>query len=132
MKLLRSTLVFVLTALAPLLVVYPALAAPLEAQPAAWVAYDLSVALHNLPRRYSCDELRSKFRDVLLVLGARTDLKVLIARCELGSRSPFVRVQFVMPELLERTSKRGGVMDAAAGIVRLDGRFRVMDPPGFG
>jgi len=120
MKLLRSTLVFFLTALAPLLIAYPALAAPWEAQPAAWVAYDLSVTLHNLSRRYSCDELRSKFRDVLLLLGARTDLKILTARCELGSRSPFVRVQFVMPELLERTAKRGGLVDAAAGIVRLE------------
>jgi hypothetical protein len=120
MKLHCSRLVFILTALTPLLMAYPALAVPLTAQPAAWVPFDLSVGLHNLPRRYSCDELRSKFRDVLLVLGARTDLKVLIARCELGSRSPFVRVQFVMPELLERTSKRGGVMDAAAGIVRLE------------
>jgi hypothetical protein len=120
MKSHHSKLVFILTALTPMLMAYPAPAAPPTAQPAAWLAYDLKVDLHNLPRRYSCDELRLKFRDVLLVLGARPDLKVLIARCELGSRSPFVRVQFAMPELVERTSKGGVAMEAAAAIVRLE------------
>lgn len=120
MKLHRSKLLFILTALAPLLAAYPAAAAPMTAQAASWVAYELSVDFHNLPRRYSCDELRFKVRDVLLVLGARPDLNVLMARCELGSRSPIVRVQFVMPELVERTSKRGVVVDAAAAIVRLE------------
>jgi len=120
MKLHRSKLVFILTALTPLLVASPAPAVPLTAQPAAWVPFDLSINLHNLSRRYSCDELRSKFRDVLLVLGARPDLKVLIARCEVGSRSPFVRVQFAMPELVERTSERGVGMEATTAIVRLE------------
>jgi len=120
MKLHRSRLMFILTALTPLLVAHPALAASLTAQPAAWVPFDLSVDLHNLSRRYSCDELRSKFRDVLLVLGARPDLKVLIARCEVGSRSPPVRVQFAMPELVERTSKRGIDVEATTAIVRLE------------
>ena len=116
----RSRLVSILTGLTPLLMADPPLAAPLTAEPAAWVPFDLSVVLHNLPRRYSCDELQSKFRDVLLVLGARQDLKVLTARCELGSRSPFVRVQLTMPGPIESTSKRGVVGGAAAAIVRLE------------
>jgi len=110
----------ILTGLTTLLTADPSLAAPLTAQPAAWVPFDLSVVLHNLPGRYSCDELRSKFRDVLLALGARPDLKVLISRCERGSRSPFVRVQLTMPELIERTSKRGETVQVAPAIVRLE------------
>jgi hypothetical protein len=119
MKSHRSRPVFVLTLLTPLLIVYPAPAAPLKAQPAAWVAYNLGVDLHNLPTRYSCDDLELKVHDVLLALGARPDLKVLISRCESGSRSPIVRVQFAIPESVERTSKRVG-MEAAVAIVRLE------------
>lgn len=119
MKLHRCKLVSIPTALTALLVASPAPAAPPTAQSADWVAHDLSIGLHNLPRRYSCDELRLKIRDVLLLLGARQDLKVLPARCELGSRSPVVRVQVAMPELAERTSKRG-MVNAAAAIVRLE------------
>jgi len=117
---MRNKLVSILTGLAPLLMADRPLAATLTAQPAAWVSFDLSVVLHNLPGRYSCDELRSKFRDVLLVLGARPDLKVLISRCEPGSHSPYVRVQLTLPELIERTSKRGVVVGAAEAIVRLE------------
>jgi hypothetical protein len=120
MKFHSSKMMLILTALTPMLTAGLALAAPLTAQPAVWVAHDLSVDLHNLPQRYSCDDLRHKFRDVLLVLGARPDLKVLTVRCELGSRSPSVRLQFSMPELVERTAKRGTVVDAAAAIVRLE------------
>lgn len=116
----RLRMMPVLTALTPMLTVSLALAAPPMAQPATWVAHDLNVDLHNLPQRYSCDDFRHKFRDVLLVLGARPDLKVLTARCEPGSRSPIVRLQFSMPELVERTSKRGTIVEAAAAIVRLE------------
>ena len=115
----RSKRVFGLTVLIPVLTAYPALSAPPAAQTAAaWVAHDLTVKLHNLPGRYSCDDLRLKFRDVLLVLGARPDLKVLTSRCEL--RSPVVRVQFAMPELVESTSERGVALEAAAAFVRLE------------
>ena len=120
MKLHSSRMMLTLTALTPTLTAGLALAAPLTAQPAAWVVHDLSIDLHNLPQRYSCDDLQHKFRDMLLVLGARPDLKVLTARCELGSRSPSVRLQFSMPELVERTAKRGIVVDAAAATVRLE------------
>jgi hypothetical protein len=89
------------------------------AQPAAWVAHDLSIPLHDLPRPYSCDDLWSKFHDVLLLLGARPDLKVLTQRCERGSRSPTVRLQFATPELVKQTGPLGVDVNAAAAIVRL-------------
>jgi len=120
MKFHRSRPVLVLTALTPLLMACPAPAAPLAAQPAAWAAYSLSVDLRNLPRRYSCDELQLKLRDVLLALGARPDLKILISRCESGSRSPIARVQLAIPQSVERTAKGGVVVEAAVAIVRLE------------
>lgn len=120
MRFHRARLVFISTALTPLLMAHPAPAAPPTAQPATWVGYNLSIDLHNLPTRYSCDELQSKFRDVLLALGARQDLEVLTSRCELGSHSPIARVRFAIPELVGRTSKRGVAVEAAAAIVRLE------------
>jgi hypothetical protein len=120
MKIYSSRMMLILIALTPVLPVGLGLAAPPAAQPAIWVAHDLNVDLHNLPQRYSCDDLQHKFRDVLLVLGARPDLKVLTTRCELGSRSPSVRLQFSMPELVERTSNRGLVVEAAPAIIRLE------------
>ena len=120
MKFHSPGMMLILSAVALLLTAGLALAAPPTAQQATWVAHDLNVGLHNLPQRYSCDDLRQKFRDVLLVLGARPDLKVSPARCELGARSPSVRLQFSMPELIEPTSKRGAVVAAAAAIVRLE------------
>lgn len=118
MKFHGSKLLLILAALMPMRTV--GLAAPRPAQPAAWVAHDLSLDLHNLPLRYSCEDLQHKFHDVLLVLGARPDVKVLTARCELRSRSPSVRLQFATPELVERTSRSGLVIDAAAAIIRLE------------
>jgi hypothetical protein len=107
-----------------LMLILAALTSPLAigsaAQPAAWVAHDLKIDLHNLPGRYSCDDLSRKFHDVLLVLGARPDLKILAERCERGSRSPNVRVQFSMPELVKPTQTRGMANDATAAIIRLE------------
>ena len=56
----------------------------------------------------------------LLVLGARPDLEILTVRCERGSRSPSVRLQFSMPELVKPTSTPGIVIDAAAATSRLE------------
>jgi hypothetical protein len=95
-------------------------AQPPTNQPAAWVAHDINVHLHNLPRSYSCDDLRQKFRDVLLVLGARPDPNVLTSRCELGYRSPSVRVRFSIAEPSESTAKQGAVVEASAAVVRLE------------
>ena len=121
MKLYSFALVLILTALTPATSAGPALAALPTAQPAAWIAHDVSIDLYNLPGHYSCDDLREKFRDVLLALGARVDVTVLASRCELASRSPRVRLHFSMPELVESASTRGAVvLDTAAAIIHLE------------
>jgi hypothetical protein len=104
MKLYSFALILILTAPTPAFSAGPAPAALPTAQPVAWVAHDVSVDLYNLPRRYSCDDLREKFHDVLLALGVRADVTVLVSRCELGSRSPNVRLHFSTPKLVERAS----------------------------
>ena len=125
MKFHRRKLQLILSAWTAMFAIGVALAAPPAAQsagsqPATWVAHDINLNLYNLPRSYFCDELRQKFRDVLLVLGARPDANVLTSRCELGSRSPSVRVRFSMPEISESTVKGGTAVEAAATLVRLE------------
>ena len=41
------------------------------ARPAEWVRHNLIVKLHDLPKRYSCNDLWYRFRDILLDIGAR-------------------------------------------------------------
>jgi hypothetical protein len=73
-------------------------------QPAAWIRHDVIVSLDHLSKRYSCDDLWYRFRDVLLAIGARADYQILPYRCEksLGSqaRSPQVQLSFWLPEAL--------------------------------
>src|SRR5438105_1886663 len=80
----------------------PARAATQDAsQPAVWAPHALIVDLRNLPKHYTCDDLWYKFRDVLLAMGARPDMKILPYRCagHAGSQaySPKVELQFSMP-----------------------------------
>lgn len=100
-------------------------AAPLAAsQPAVWIKHDIVVHLENLPRRYSCDDLWYKFRDVLLKLGARPNMQILAYRCEsvLGviARSPSVHLQFEMPEAVQGADVRWADMQAQSRTVRLE------------
>jgi hypothetical protein len=93
-------------------------------QPSRWRSYDLIVDLHNLPHRYSCDDLWYRFRDVLLAIGARPDIKILAYRCEHGlgdanARSPRVHLQFFMPELLAAGQEKWADLDATPTTVRL-------------
>jgi len=97
-----------------------AIGAPPTTQPATWVTHDLNVDLHDLPQRYYCDGLEQKFRDVLLALGARSNLTVAASRCETGSRSPIVRVRFSMPEAPGRNSQGAMIVQTTAAIVRLE------------
>jgi hypothetical protein len=70
-------------------------------RPGVWLHHAVIVDLRNLPKRYTCDELWYKFKDVLLAIGARPDMKILPYRCEqrLGAaaRSPSVELIFSMP-----------------------------------
>lgn len=87
------------------------------AQPAAWLQHDIVVALHNLPKTYSCNDLWYKFRDVLLEIGARADYKILPYDC--GSRSPQVQLNFMLPEALSPSQKQYADLDAAPKTVEL-------------
>jgi hypothetical protein len=92
--------------------------------PATWRPYDLIVDLHDLPQRYSCDDLWYKFRDVLLAMGARPDIKILVYRCERGltdrnARSPRAQLQFSLPELLTPAQSRWAQLQAVTTTVRL-------------
>jgi hypothetical protein len=92
--------------------------------PATWRPYNLVVDLRDLPQRYSCDDLWYKFRDVLLAMGARPDIKILVYRCERGlpdgsARSPRAQLQFSMPELLTPAQSRWAELQAVTTTVRL-------------
>jgi hypothetical protein len=73
------------------------LARAVSVPPAAWSTHDVIVDLHDLPQRYSCDDLWYKFRNVLIAVGA-VNLKVLPYRCEAGlgaaAYSPSVQLRF--------------------------------------
>jgi hypothetical protein len=64
------------------------------AEPAEWMPHDMIVKLRDLPKRYSCNDLWYRSRDVLLAIGARPNVQILTHRFEsaLGpnARSPRV------------------------------------------
>jgi hypothetical protein len=121
----RNCLLLIVSLLtAALLGSRPAAAAPPQlGRPAQWRSYDIIVDLHNLPTRYSCDDLWYKFHDVLLALGARPDLKIVTYRCGPRSgelaKSPSVQLRFSVPELLSPKEARWADIDAAPQTVRL-------------
>ena len=91
--------------------------------PAAWRPHDMIVSLSDLPKRYSCDDLWYKFRDILLALGARRDIKILVYQCgpragELA-RSPEVHLRFSTPEILTGTQARWAEIRAAPATIHL-------------
>jgi len=78
--------------------------APTAAAPALWVPYDLMVGLHNLPKRYTCEQLTRKFRAVLASIGARPDARILAYQCDPGignrGRSPRLHLHFELPRII--------------------------------
>lgn len=62
-----------------------------------WTAHDMVIRLNDLPRAYSCDDLRERFHDVLLALGARPQVTVSAYACGPEGYSPRVRLQFSLP-----------------------------------
>jgi len=95
----------------------PTGALPAPGQPAIWQPYDILVHLTDLPRRYSCDELRDKFWGVLVSLGAGQIAEVLPSEC--ASTSPDVHVQFLLPRLVHGAAAGDSAIEAATGIVAL-------------
>jgi hypothetical protein len=118
MKALGSTAALVLIA------AFTAASAAETPQAAIWSPHALIVDLRNLPKRYTCDELWYKFRDVLLAIGARPDLKILPYRCDrrLGSiaYSPKVQLEFSMPEVVSGKEERWAQMHVLTKSVRLE------------
>lgn len=121
----RTCALFILSLLVSSLATW-SVAAATELQtgrPAEWRPHDIIVDLHNLPQRYSCDDLWYKFRDVLLAIGARPDVKILAYRCgpQRGdlAYSPSVHLQFSIPALLDPAHARWADIDAAPQTIRL-------------
>jgi hypothetical protein len=90
---------------------------------ATWTQKDLIVKLDPLPKRYACNALWYKFRDVLLAIGAKPGLSVLVYPCEgkgdLAARDPSVHVQFFMPEVLPHAQAGWAQFKAAPKSVEL-------------
>jgi len=90
---------------------------------AAWQKHALIVDLHHLPKRYSCDELWYKFKDVLLAVGAAPEPKIVPYRCDrrvgaLGY-SPKVQLKFSTPVALTGANNRWATIRAVSRSVRL-------------
>ena len=102
------------------------LAAETQTRPAVWSHYDMIVDLQNLPKRYACDDLWYKFRDVLLTIGARPDMEIIPYRC--NSFSPRVRIRFSLPKAVNGPPVRSASLQAVNSTVRLDvGHPRSLD-----
>jgi hypothetical protein len=95
---------------------------PTAVQPAVWVPRQLLVQLHNLPKRYACEALERKFRDVLTTLGARGDVRSLAYSCgpDSGSAgySPSVHLHFEIPLVVQGAQPDWSNFDANRTNVR--------------
>jgi hypothetical protein len=104
-------------------------------RPAVWSPHGLIVDLQNLPKRYTCDELWYKFKDVLLTIGARPDVKILPYRCSsrVGALaySPKVQLEFFTPREVQGKSAQWADIEAVSKAVRLEpgslGHFDAQD-----
>ncbi|HKR39599.1 MAG TPA: hypothetical protein VJU59_07955, partial [Paraburkholderia sp.] len=92
--------------------------------PAVWSRHALIVDLHDLPRRYTCDELWYKFRDVLLAIGAAPQMRILPYRCErrVGAiaYSPKVELDFSLPRILSVENSGGATLEVVPKDVTLE------------
>lgn len=84
------------------------------------------VDLNDLPKQYGCDDLWYRFRDVLLSVGARSDLKVFPYQC--NTRSPRVHLQFSLPKVVSGADVKYASLEAASETIRLEaGHPRSLD-----
>ncbi len=115
---MKALIVFAMLAFAP--ATYAAATAQPDkeaAQPAAWLQHNLIVALHDLPKTYSCNDLWYKFRDVLLEIGARADYQIVPYDCD--SRSPQVQLNFMLPQPLNPSDQQYADLEAKSRTVEL-------------
>ena len=93
-------------------------------KPAAWTPHDLIVAFNHLPEIYSCDDLWYKFRDVLLSIGARSDMRILAYRCGPGlgqlAYSPQVHLHFFIPQAVGPSEARWADVNVEPRTIRLE------------
>jgi hypothetical protein len=103
-----------------------AVAAGTQTRPAAWSYHDMIVDLHDLPKRYACDDLWYKFRDILLTIGARPNMEIIPYQC--NSFSPRVQIRFWLPEAVSGSQASFASLQADQATVRLEpGHPRSLD-----
>ncbi len=103
-----------------------AVATQTQTKPAVWRDYDMIVDLQDLPKRYACDDLWYKFRDILLSIGARPQMEVVPYRC--NSFSPRVQIRFSLPSAVNGSPVTLATLQAVDGTVRLEaGHPRSLD-----
>jgi hypothetical protein len=84
------------------------------------------VDLQDLPKRYSCDDLWYRFRDVLLSIGARSDMQIFPYQC--NTRSPRVRLQFSLLKTVSGAEVKYASLQAGSETIRLEpGHPRSLD-----
>jgi hypothetical protein len=95
-------------------------------KPAVWFAHDMIVDLQDLPKRYSCDDLWYRFRDVLLSIGARSDMQIFPYQC--NTRSPRVHLQFSLLKTVSGAEVKYASLQAGSETIRLEpGHPRSLD-----
>jgi len=86
------------TAIATLVLAAGAASAAPEEQPAIWQPHHSQFDYFSITSRFTCDGLENKVRQILIYLGARSDVYVQATGCPEGpfsiSRSAFVRIDF--------------------------------------
>jgi hypothetical protein len=80
--------------------------------PAMWKEQRLNFFYAGRTSRYSCEGLRDKMRSLLLILGARRDLKVSVMACNesapqwgLGSLGPSLSLVYSSPVMIDANAK---------------------------
>lgn len=117
-----------------------------EAVPAVWKAQELRFDYIGFTSKYSCEGLRDKVKDVLLLLGARRDLEVRSFGCSrMGAPEPLpslrIKISTLIPagqgdanDALEarwRTVSLGGAGKLTAGDCELADQIRTSILPHF-
>lgn len=98
-----------------------AVAGPATVESRAGISNTAVIRLSDLPRHYSCEDLQTRLRDVLLALGAGPDMDIRASECERGAMgySPQVRLQFAPQSQLLGGPARVAQSDPAPRTVRL-------------
>jgi hypothetical protein len=88
---------------------------------AEWMPHELIVALTDLPRAYSCNDLWYRFHDVLSAIGAR-EMRILTYDCSDTAAhahgSPQVELKFQLPGALTSANARFADVSANDSAVR--------------